>query len=128
MDWEEELSRYIDEYYVVKNESDKFKKIADEDNKAIKDLMKNIGMDEYSTEAGITAKVSTSVKESFNEPALIEKLNELNLKEAVELVPTINWDTIEDMIYNGKLNASELTPFKEEKEVVTLRISKKKGE
>lgn len=125
---EQILSDYIDEYYQVKNESDKFKKIADEDNKQIKEIMKEIDTDEFTTADGITAKMSVTTKESFNEPALIEKLNELNLKEAVELVPTINWDIIEDMIYNGRLNAAELAPFKEAKEVITLRVSKKKGE
>lgn len=128
MDWEEELSNYINEYFEAKNESDKYKKIVDQDNKEIKELMKNIGMDEFTNDYGLTAKISIAKKETFNEPALIEKLKELNASEAIELVPTINWDTIEDMIYNGKLNASELTPFKEEKEIVTLRVTRKKVE
>lgn len=125
---EENLNELILGYYNEKQELDKSKKIVDEYNKEIKEGLAELGVDEFNTRDGLVAKVSTQKRESFNEPALIEKLLELDIKEAVELVPQINWDKVEDLIYNGKLDAAELTPYKEVKEVITLKVSKKKGE
>lgn len=123
---EENLHELILGYYNEKQELDKSKKIVDEYNKEIKEGLAELGVNEFTTESGLVAKLSTQKRESFNESALIEKLLELDIKEAVELVPQINWDKVEDLIYNGKLDAAELTPYKEVKEVVTLKVSKPK--
>ena len=123
---EENLNELILGYYNEKQELDKSKKIVDEYNKEIKEGLTELGVDEFATRDGLVAKVSTQKRESFNEPALIEKLLELDIKEAVELVPQINWDKVEDLIYNGKLDAAELTPYKEIKEVKVLKVSKGK--
>lgn len=123
---EENLSELILGYYSEKQELDKRKKIVDEYNKEIKEGLTELGVDEFTSRDGLTAKVTTQKRESFNEPALIEKLIELDIKEAVELVPQINWDKVEDLIYNGKLDAAELTPYKEIKEVKVLKVSKGK--
>lgn len=123
---EENLHELILGYYNEKQELDKSKKIVDEYNKEIKEGLAELGVTEFTTKSGLVAKLSTQKRESFNESALIEKLLELDIKEAVELVPQINWDKVEDLIYNGKLDAAELTPYKEVKEVVTLKVSKPK--
>lgn len=123
---EENLSELILGYYNEKQELDKCKKIVDEYNKEIKEGLTELGVDEFTSRDGLTAKVTTQKRESFNESALIEKLIELDIKEAVELVPQINWDKVEDLIYNGKLDAAELTPYKEIKEVKVLKVSKGK--
>lgn len=124
----EELENYIEEFYIVKNEADKYKKLAEEDNKQIKDLMNKLDKDEYITENGLQAKITIQNRESFNEPLLISKLTELNHTEIIDLVPTINYDKLEDAIYNGKIDASILSEFKETKQVVTLKVTRKKGE
>ena len=122
------LNDYVEEFYIVKGEADKYKRLADEDNKKIKELMQKDNLTEFETDNGLIAKMNTQQRESFNETALMEKLLEIDAKEAIDLVPTINWDKVEDMIYNGKLSPSILAPYKEVKEVVTLKVSKKKGE
>ena len=121
------LNDYIEEYFLVKEKQDEYKKYVDEDNKEIKKLMKEQNITEFNTENGLIAKLSIQNRESFNEPALIEKLIEINAKEVIDLVPTINWDKVEDMIYNGNLDASILAEFKQIKEVEILKVSKKKG-
>lgn len=121
------LTALINSFYENKVQFDKYKKITDSENKEIKEIMSERGWSEFSTD-NLVAKKSVQQRESFNEPALIEKLLEIDAKETIDLVPVINWDKVEDMIYNGKLDPSILAPYKETKEVVTLKVSKKKGE
>lgn len=123
-----ELDALIGSFYTKKLKLDEYKKETDIENKRIKELMTELDISEYESTLGEVAKLCIQNRESFNESALIERLMEINASEAIELVPTINWDIIEDMIYNGRLNATELTPYKEEKKVVTLKVTKKKGE
>lgn len=115
-------------FYQDKQQLDLLKKSTDDYNKEIKNLLKQMNKTEFETDNGLIAKMTISERESFNEPSLIEKLKELDKSDAIDLVEVINWDKIEDMIYNGKLDASILGPYKEVKEVVTLKVSKKKGE
>ena len=125
---EENLQELIRLFYEDKQQADKFKKSVESYNKDIKDALTELGITEFENRDGLVAKLTTQKRESFNEPALIEKLLQTDAKIAVELIPQINWDTVEDLIYNGRLDAAELTPFKEVKEILTLKISKKKGE
>ena len=125
---EEELNRVIKLYFDYKNEFDDFKKQVDMYNKDIKDVMNKLDVTEFITDNGLQAKLTVQNRESFKEPELIEKLLELKQNDIVELVPTINYDKLEDAIYNGKINASILSAFKETKQVITLKVSKKKGE
>ena len=122
------LENLIEHYYDFKNRADNLKKAAEEDNKQIKDLMLELNTDEYITENGLQAKITISNRESFREQELLQKLRDLNQYEAIDLIPTINYDKLEDLIYNGKIDAAVLSEFKETKEVVTLKVSKKKGE
>lgn len=125
---ESRLNEIIQRFFDKKNIADSCKKEAENYNKEIKELLQQMNETEFETDNGLIAKMTISERESFNEPSLIQKLSEIDATEAIDLVPTINWDKIEDMIYNGKLDASILTPYKEVKEVVTLKVSKKKGE
>lgn len=122
------LDNYIEEFYIVKNDADKYKKLAEEDNKKIKEMMKESDTTEYVTPNGYIAKINVSNRESFIEDKLIEKLLELNQNDIVELVPTINYDKLEDAIYNGRIDASILSNYKETKQVTTLKVTIKKGE
>ena len=125
----DELVNIIESFYENKKQLDYFKTKTDSENKQIKQLMNDKNIDNLTTENGITAKLTKSNRETFNEPALIEKLIESDItKEAVKLVPQIDFDVLEDLIYNGKLDASELTPYKEIKVVETLKVTMKKGE
>lgn len=121
-----DLDTTINSFFKKKEKLDYYKKETDLENKHIKELMTKLDLKEFETDNGLIAKMTISERESFNEPSLIEKLKELDKLDAIDLVEVINWDKIEDMIYNGKLDASILAPYKEVKEVVTLKVSKKK--
>lgn len=123
-----QLEQIIGKFYDVKSDADDFKKEADSYNKEIKELMAKINIEDYTTEDGLVAKKSIQKRESFNEPNLINYLKENDFSDAIDLVEVINYDKLEDMIYNGKLIASDIAEFRETKEVVTLKVSKKKGE
>lgn len=123
-----DLEMTIKCFHKDKSAFDMYKKLTEEENKHIKEKMTILDLPEFETDNGLMAKMNVQNRESFNEPALIEKLLEIGAKEAIELVPTINWDKIEDMIYNGKLDASILAPYKQVKQVITLNVKEKKGE
>lgn len=126
---EQNLDIVIQDFFKHKEKLEEYKKMADTENKSIKYIMNELELDKFMTSNGLQAKLTKSNKETFNEPALIEKLIESDItKEAVKLVPQIDFDVLEDLIYNGKLDASELTPYKEVKVVETLRVTMKKGE
>ena len=122
------LEEYVKEFYIVKNEADKYKKLADEDNKEIKKLMQNNNLTEFKTTNGLLAKITIQNRESFNEDKLIEKLKELNVKTPIKTVEVIDYDALEDAIYNNVLDATKIIDCKQNKQVVTLKVSEQKGE
>ena len=124
---EEALNSFIEEFYLVKEELSKYKKISEEDNEKIKQIMENLDIKEYKTNNGITAKIVVQNKEKFNEPKLIEKLKILNGFTAIKTVEVVDMDELENLIYNGHIDAGQLADCKETNQVVTLRVSKKKG-
>lgn len=121
-----ELNTLMDSFYAKKDRLDYYKKETDSENKRIKELMTELNLTEFVNDNGLQAKITVQKRENFMEDKLINYLNENNFLEAIELVPTINYDKLEDMIYNGRINASELAEYKTIKEVPTLKISKKK--
>ena len=126
---EQNLDIAIQDFFKHKEKLEEYKKMADTENKFIKYIMNELELDKFMTSNGLQAKLTKSNKETFNEPALIEKLIESDVtKEAIKLVPQIDFNVLEDLIYNGKLDASELTPYKEVKVVETLKVTMKKGE
>lgn len=124
---EENLSNLIEIFYDEKQELDKYKKSTEEYNKQIKESLNELGKTEFETESGLVAKMSTQQRESFNESKLIEKLKELNVTSPIKTIEVVDMDELENVIYNEMLDASELTPCKVIKEVITLKVSKKKG-
>lgn len=123
---EENLKELIRLFYEDKQNLDKYKKLTDEYNQEIKDAMKELGINEFNTDNGLVAKITIQNRESFIEDNLINKLKELQLPEIIKTKEYVDMDALEDAIYNGKLNASELTNCREIKQVVTLKVSKKK--
>lgn len=123
----DELNDYIEEFYIVKNEVDKYKKIADDDNKKIKELMEKANFTEFETSNGLVAKVSIQKRESFNEDKLITKLKELNICKPIKTIEVIDYEALEDVIYNNELDATKISDCKQIKEVQVLKVNKKKG-
>ena len=68
----QKLTDLINSFYENKVQFDKYKKITDSENKEIKEIMSERGFSEFSTDT-LIAKKTIQKRESFNEPALIEK-------------------------------------------------------
>lgn len=125
------LDTLIPQYAENKSLLDDYKKICDEENKQIKDMM-----EEGSYEAGgWKATKSVTTRDSMNEEKLLDvltqnKLYQLPYKDKIIKTKTyVDMDALESAIYKGLIPKEVLLKIdkcRESKEVVTLRISKVK--
>ena len=122
------LDEMIKNFYTDKQEADHFKKMADDFNAAIKTLMAELDKEEFVTSNGLIAKRSVQKRESFNEGKLIERLKELGAVGAIKTVEVVDYDKLEDAIYNEEFDATKIADCKQIKEVITLKVTQKKGE
>lgn len=114
------LAELIPSYHLNKKEMDSYKKLVDQDNKEIKQLMLSNNIPEIVVE-GIKATVSVSEKWDFVEDRLLAKLKELNVEGVIQTKEYVDMDALESAIYNGKISAADLNTCREKKETVTLR-------
>ena len=120
------LNSTIECFYQDKQQLDKYKKSTEEYNKEIKELMSKIDKTEFETDNGLKAKISLHKKESFNEDKLIQKLKDLNGFTAIKTKEYVDMDELENLIYNGHIDAGQLTSCKQVKEVKVLKVTKLK--
>ena len=121
------LDVYVKEYYLAKAEVDKYTKIANEYNEQIKETMKHLNITEFESTNGLIAKIIIQNREKFNDAKLIDKLKTLGVNEAIKTVEVVDMDALEDSIYNGRLDAANISDCRETTKVTTLKINKKKG-
>ena len=129
------LDELIPQYALNKSEADAYKKLCDRDNAKIKDIM--LKADEKKHEAGdYVATVTVSERATMNEemllslftsvPSFVSACAKYNIVKTKEY---IDFDALENAIYNDGLSdeqLAEIAKAKEVKEVVTLKVSKKK--
>lgn len=112
----------VEKYVELDAQQKALKKELDPMNKEIKAHMKSNNMKEFKT---ADFKVSFSVQErtSMNEDALLKKLKALGLTEAIVTVEKPDETVLEKLIYEGKLDASELESCIERKFVEVLKVT-----
>lgn len=124
------LDTLIPQYAENKSMLDDYKKICENENKQIKELM-----EEGSYEAGgYKATKSVQIRESFNEDKLLDVLKQYyecgtNKESIIKTKEYVDIDMLESAIYNGQISNEilmQIDKCRESKEVVTLRISKVK--
>lgn len=121
------LDTLIPQYAENKSMLDDYKKICDDENKQIKDMM-----EEGSYEAGGWKATKTiSTRETMNEDKLLDvaKKNSYYLSDIIKTKEYIDMDKLESLLYKGNISKDvllEIDKCRESKEVVTLRISKVK--
>lgn len=120
------LNSTIECFYNDKQKLDNYKKSTEEYNKEIKKLMNQLNKTEFETDNGLVAKITVQNRESFNEDKLINTLRKLGITAPIKTKEYVDMDELENEIYNGQLDASELTSCKVSKEVVTLKVSERK--
>ncbi len=123
---EYELSELVPRYYTNNTEMKKYKKLADADNKKIKEVMNLLNLTEYEV-GGITAKISVSKRVDLLEDVLMEKIKVLGVEGIIKTKEYIDMDALEDALYHGRISPATLAQAQVEKEVVTLRVNKKKA-
>lgn len=125
----ETLEELIPRYALNKAELDAYKKLCDTDNAKIKDIM--LQSQEKKHEAGdYVATVTVSERETMNEEMLLEIAHHCGIPEIVKTKEYIDFDALEDAIYNGRIPQDillQMNKARQVKEVVTLKVSKKKG-
>lgn len=121
------LNSTIQSFYEDKQKLDYYKKETDNANKEIKEILQKLNKTEFETDNGLIAKMTISKRESFIEQALLQKIKELKVEGIIKTKEYVDMDALEDAIYNEKLDASELSNCREYKEVITLKVSRKKG-
>lgn len=125
---EQELAFKLDQYKEYKDSESKLHKVSEDLNKHIKYLMNTMGIDKFSSDKW-TASISTTRKESLDEPKAIgilkENLSETGFQSVVKTKEYIDDDALEKLVYNNEFDITLLESCKVVgKEVTTLRVSK----
>ena len=121
-----QLDELIPTYYKNKEKMESYKKLVDEQNKNIKELMNG----EYSYEVGkYKAVVSTSTRVSMDEQKLMMLLKANNIKGVIKTIEVVDMDALENLIYHNEIPKDVLKRIgecKSEKEVKSLRVTKER--
>ena len=123
-----ELKELILIYYDNKQNLDFYKKECDAGNAEIKKLMAEQKIKDYEVD-GIVAKYVIQNKESMNEEALLKLLKEKGYTNVIKTKEYVDMDALENALYHDEIDKDtvvEMDKCKEVKEVIQLRVSKKK--
>ena len=114
---------------------DSYKKLCDKENAEIKSIMKDFAVQKYEA-GGYKASYTVSTRESMDEEMLISLFTSVpgfivinDRFNVIKMRPYVDFDALENAIYNNALTNDQLIEMdkaKEVKEVVTLRITKVK--
>lgn len=132
-DEEMSLEELIESYGIHKSEADDLKKICDKENKNLKSILKDRGLETSSSENWVVKYIIQN-RESINEEMLLDILNKdwSVTSEMLGIIKTkqyIDFEALEKCIYKGQVPQEMVLTIdkaREVKQVETLRISKKK--
>lgn len=121
----DDLDTLIPSYAANKEEQDNYKKLCDKENAKIKEIMMGFVVKEYRA-GGYKARCSVTTKETFDENLLMDIIKEHNIPGVIKTKEYIDFDALENVIYNGleKSILLEMDKAKESKEIITLRVTK----
>lgn len=120
----------VEEYAKQKEKLDILKKWCDSEASAIKEIMQELDIDKV--DAGdYTATCTVSNRETMNEDFLLAIIlkSGLTLDGLVKTKEYVDFDVLEKAIYNNQIPQDvilEMDKAREVKEIVTLRIKKKR--
>jgi hypothetical protein len=125
-DIKEQLNSLCDEYY----DCNQAYKVAETNKKMYTDAIKQIfnenNLNNYTSESGVKASVTTTNRPSYCEDQLIAYLKELGVPDLIKTKEYVDLEALESTIYHAQLDAKALAPFKEDHYIQTLRVSKPK--
>ena len=122
------LKDLVKQYALNKSELDSYDKLCKKENAEIKSLMETIGVSEVETDEYVAKRIIQK-RENMNEEKLLKIAHHYGIPEVVKTKEYIDYDALEDAIYNGKLSKEileEINTARETKEVITLKVSRRK--
>lgn len=119
------IEQRIDQAFQLDQQIKSLTKDLDPVKKDIKNEMKESGLTKVES-ANAVASLSTQERTSMNEDKLVLKLQALGLDEALTTKIIPNNEVIEQLIFEGKLDAAELQSCVEVKYVDVLTLKKAK--
>lgn len=125
------LVELITDYIANKSVADNYKKLSDNQNKQIKNIM--LDEDKNIVETDVWKAICTiSERESMNEELLLDIIKEAGycVDTIIKTKEYVDFDALEHAIYNNQIPQEtllEIDKAREIKRVVTLRVTKKKG-
>lgn len=127
---ENRLTELVNSYAELNLDIKEKKKLADEQNAEIKELMRKLDITSFDGDE-YTAVYSVRKKESFDEQPMIEWMKQKKVAPwVIKTKEYIDMDELENAIYGGRIDVSELdhmNTFKKIDETPALTIKKKKG-
>lgn len=123
-----QLETLIPVYYDNKQNLDFYKKECDAQNAEIKKLMAEQSIKDFEID-GIVAKYIIQNKESMNEEKLLSLLKANGYTNVIKTKEYVDMDELENALYHDEIDKDtvvEMDKCREVKEVIQLRISKKK--
>lgn len=129
----EQLDKLIPMYGTNNQASKEMKETLENQNKQIKSIMESLNLKTHEA-GGWKATCSTSERETINEEMMLSILREHDDCGIIKTKEYIDFDALENAIYNGLISKEvllELDKAKSSKTVVTLKVTKvrkKKGD
>lgn len=124
-----DLNILVNEYYNHKQKLDEIDKICKAENADIKKEMESQNITEFDT-ADLHAKYIVQKRESMNEDKLIMVLKERGFENFIRTKEYVDMDDLENALYHNDIDTDtimEMDKCKEVKEVIQLKVTKKKG-
>ena len=127
----QKLEELIPVFARAKATADEYKKTADEQNKKIKSVIKEISDDSQTLEiAGYRVDFQKQERTSMNEERVLESFDtckKIKLAKELGIIKTkeyIDYDALENAIYNGKLSEKLLVMLQDCEEVKIVEVLK----
>ena len=123
-----DLKTLVPSYYENKQNLDFYKKQCDAENSEIKKLMAEQKLKDFEVD-GIVAKYIIQNKETMVEEKLIALLKSKGYTDVIKTKEYVDMDALEDALYHDVIDKDtvvEMDKCREIKEVIQLRVSKKK--
>lgn len=122
-----DLEGMISNYYMNKQELDSYTKLCDTENAEIKKVMKDLKLDTHEF-GDYKATRSVQNRETINAELLLDIIRSHNIP-AIKTKEYVDMDVLESLIYNNEVSKEvllEMDKARDSKEVVILRVTKKK--
>ena len=120
------LEVLIPKFFEKDSEQKAMKKEADKIKSSAKDKMTELNMEEFEV-GDLVATLKSQDRSAMNPEKLLAKMKELGHTSAIKVVEVIDETAVEDLIYNGKLQAEEIADCLEPKIVSVFSVKRKKG-